>query len=171
MSFFYNATIKHPTALARSFKCTFTSTNDVADTNLITVCSNTISVYTLRDHSIELKTNSQFNDKIVECIAVPVPVQRSARKREIESALETKLDLIFVLTQNFNCALIYYNKENQQIEVISRGNLSEKGTGEKREGPYPLFIATDSKFITLMLYDNVIKIIPLVAKTDSQFPI
>lgn len=79
--------------------------------------------------------------------------------------------MIFVLTHNFNCALLYYNKENEQIEVISRGNLSEKGTGEKREDPFPLFVAADSKFITLMLYDNVIKVIPLVSKSESQFPI
>lgn len=76
-----------------------------------------------------------------------------------------------MLTQNFNCALVYFNRETQLIEVISRGNLSEKGTGEKREGPFPIFVAADSKFITLMLYDNVIKVIPLVAKPESQFPL
>lgn len=73
MSFFYNATIKPPTALAKSFRCNFTVTGDVPDINLVTVCSSTVNVYTLHDHSIELKANSQFNDKIVECIAIPVP--------------------------------------------------------------------------------------------------
>lgn len=83
------------------------------------------------------------------------------------------MDLLFVLTASFNCALIYYEKEAHSIEVISRGNLSEKGTGEKRERPYPIFLGGDSKFIVLMLYENVIKVIPLVVVTrpDSPFPV
>jgi hypothetical protein len=72
------------------------------------------------------------------------------------------MELLFVLTQNFNCALIFYSLETKNIETISRGNLSEKGTGDKRERPYPIFVGTDTKFIALMLYENVIKIIPLV---------
>ena len=57
--------------------------------------------------------------------------------------------------------------------MISRGNLSEKGTGEKREKPYPIFLGGDGKFIVLMLYENVIKVIPLVVvtKTDLPFPV
>lgn len=67
-----------------------------------------------------------------------------------------------MLTQNFNCALIYYAQDSETIEVVSRGNLSEKGTGEKRERPFPIFLGGDGKFIVLMLYENVIKVIPLV---------
>jgi hypothetical protein len=79
--------------------------------------------------------------------------------------------LLFVLTQNFNCALVYYCQESNSIEAISRGNLSEKGTGEKRQRPYPLFLTQDGKFIILMLYENVVKVIPLASRPDSQFPV
>lgn len=49
--------------------------------------------------------------------------------------------------------------------------LAEKGTGEKRERPYSIFVDNDSKFIAMMLYENVIKIIPLVHKADSVYPL
>ena len=102
-SFFYNATIKHPTAITKSFKCHFTSTEEKVEENLVTICSNTINIYTLEERSIELKLNSQFNDKIVECIPIPVPQPpRSARKREIENAISSmvhqQMDYLFVLT-------------------------------------------------------------------------
>lgn len=80
-------------------------------------------------------------------------------------------DLLFVLTSNFNCALVYFSNEDQSVEVISRGNLSEKGTGDKRERPYPIFVGVDSKFIIIMLYDNVIKFVPLVTKPNAVYPI
>ena len=44
-------------------------------------------------------------------------------------------------------------------------------TGEKRQRPYPLFLTEDSKFIILMLYENVVKVIPLASRPDSQFPV
>jgi len=72
-SYFYNATIKYPTAITKSFKCHFTSKGDKKDTNLITICSNTLNIYTLEENTIELKLNSQFNDKIVECIPITIP--------------------------------------------------------------------------------------------------
>lgn len=69
-SFFYNATIKPPTAVIQSLKCNFTFTDDILDTNLVTVCSNVLRIYTIRDSAITFKLNSQFNDKIVECVAI-----------------------------------------------------------------------------------------------------
>lgn len=56
-----------------------------------------------------------------------------------------------------------------RIEVASRGVLAEKGNGDRREKPFPIFLGQDSKFIALMLYENVIKIVPIVSKTDSPF--
>jgi hypothetical protein len=169
-SFFYNATIKHPTAVTQSLKCNFTYTDDTLDTNLVTVCSNLLKIYTLRDQAITFKLNSQFNDKIVECIAIPTPNQ-TKRKRDIDMALDSTQtqDYLFVLTDNFNCCLLCYNVINNKIDVVSRGCLSEKGTGERRERPYPIIV--DHRFIAVMLYDNVIKIIPLVHKSDSPFAV
>lgn len=174
-SYFYNATVKQPTAIPNCFTCHFTQSESGApETNLVTVCSNTLSVFTLEEHEIKFRTNSQFNDKIVECIPVPVPKQvsrlvknRDAATTQIEATQMTNTDYLFVLTKNFNCALLYYSQAKNSVEVISRGNLEEKGTGEKRERPYPIFVGSESKFIALMLYENVIKIIPLVRKTDS----
>lgn len=59
----------------------------------------------------------------------------------------------------------------QRIDVVSRGSLSEKGNGDRRQGPFPIFVGQDNKFIALMLYDNVIKIVPIVTKNDSPFAI
>jgi len=83
-SYFYNATIKHATAITKSLLCRFTTTNGKIDQNLVTVCSNTLNIYSLEEHSIDLKTNSTFHDKILDCIAVRVPASRAARKREID---------------------------------------------------------------------------------------
>ena len=112
-TFFYNATVKPPSAILKSFTCHFTMTQEKLDTNLVTVQGNTLNVYTLEQHTIDMKINSQFNDKIVECIPVPVPARpnRSARKREIESALQPQPDLLFVLTASFNCALVYFDRQ------------------------------------------------------------
>ena len=112
-TFFYNATVKPPSAILKSFTCHFTMTQEKLDTNLVTVQGNMLNVYTLEQHTIDMKINSQFNDKIVECIPVPVPARpnRSARKREIESALQPQPDLLFVLTASFNCALVYFDRQ------------------------------------------------------------
>ena len=140
---FYNASVKPATAVIKSFSCNFSTTNDEPDTNLVTVCSNQLNVYSLEATSIDLKVNSQFNDKIVECIPISVPrsVGLKRQRREIDTASRSQIDLLFILTQNFNCALVFYAQETNSIEAISRGNLSEKGTGEKRQRPYPIFLS------------------------------
>ena len=173
-SYFYNASIKPATALLKTLLCRFTTTNGRLDQNLITVCSNIINIYSLEQNSIELKINSPFNDKIIDCVAVPVITHRAPRKREIDQALDQEQpqpDYLFVLTQSFNCALIMYSPMGNRIDVVSRGCLSEKGNGDRRQAPYPIFVGQDNKFIALMLYDNVIKIVPIVTKHDSPFAI
>ena len=82
---------------------------------------------------------------------------------------ENSPDYLFVLTQSFYCALLAYNSEKNRIEVISRGNFSEKVSVERKEPPYPTFLAEDHSFIALMLFENIIKIIPLVYNTESSF--
>ena len=60
-----------------------------------------LNVYTLEDYSVEPKVNSQFNDKIVECIPISVSLNRSKRgaPRDIETATTQKqVDYLFVLT-------------------------------------------------------------------------
>ena len=86
--YFYNASIKPATAITKSLLCRFTTTNGKIDQNLVTVCSNNINIYSLEQHSIEIKTNSTFHDKILDCIAVRVPASRINRKREIDQALD-----------------------------------------------------------------------------------
>lgn len=58
--------------------------------------------------------------------------------------------------------MLAYNSDRNRIEVVSKGNFSEKVSIEKKEPPYPAFIAEDNSFIALMLFENIIKIIPLV---------
>jgi hypothetical protein len=75
---------------------------------------------------------------------------------------ESTADYIFVLTQSFQCALLAYNSERNRIEVVSKGNFSEKPSVERKEPPYPTFLAEDNSFIALMLFENIIKIIPFI---------
>lgn len=99
---------------------------------------------------------------------------RAPRKREIDQALDgenPQPDYLFVLTQSFNCALVMYSPMGNRIDVVSRGCLSEKGNGDRRHAPFPIFVGQDSKFIALMLYDNMLKIVPIVSKHDSPFAI
>ena len=65
--------------------------------------SNSYRCLNSNNQSVQQKYDSQFNDKIVECIPIPVPQpQRSARKRETENAISSmvhqQMDYLFVLT-------------------------------------------------------------------------
>jgi hypothetical protein len=86
----------------------------------------------------------------------------------LPTAEECCPDYIFVLTQSFSCALLAYNKEKNRIDCVSRGNFSEKVSVEKKEPPYPTFLAEDNSFIALMLFENLIKIIPLVPSQEKR---
>jgi hypothetical protein len=56
-----------------------------------------------------------------------------------------------------------YDQENHKIEVVSKGNIADKsGGGERREPPYSIFLSPCETMIVMMLYENVIKVIPLV---------
>jgi len=63
-----------------------------------------------------------------------------------------------------------YNPISHNIEVVSRGNVAEKSTGERRQAPYPIFLGQDGTFIVLMLYENVIKVIPLIKTPNENMP-
>jgi len=72
-------------------------------------------------------------------------------------------DYLFVLTETFHCALMSYDQDNHKIEVVSRGNIADKsGGGERREPPYSIFLSPCETMIVMMLYENVVKVIPLV---------
>jgi hypothetical protein len=76
---------------------------------------------------------------------------------------QTYPDYLFVLTETFSCALMCYDQENHKIEVVSKGNIADKsGGGERREPPYSIFLSPCETMIVMMLYENVIKVIPLV---------
>lgn len=71
-------------------------------------------------------------------------------------------DYLFILTDSFHLALLAFNQETHKMEVVSRGNVAEKTNGEKREPPYSIFLGQECSFVALMLYENVLKVIPLV---------
>ena len=75
--------------------------------------------------------------------------------------------MIFVLTKNLHCLLIAFNKDLQKVELISKGFLQEKSQ-VARDAPYPLYLSNNKKFITMMLYENVIKIIPIVKNQGTK---
>ena len=43
-----------------------------------------------------------------------------------ELTKEEAVDYLFIILANFNVALVCFNKREQKIEVVSRGNISEK---------------------------------------------
>jgi len=43
---------------------------------------------------------------------------------------------------------------------VSKGNIAEN-MGQKRNPPYPVFLGANNKYIGLLLYENIVKIIPL----------
>jgi hypothetical protein len=56
----------------------------------------------------------------------------------------------------------------QRIEVVSKGNIADKsGGGERREAPYSIFLTPCETMIVMMLYENVIKVIPLVYREQE----
>ena len=81
---------------------------------------------------------------------------------ENEGVDEEPPDYLFLITNNFNCTLLCFSKSSQDIEVISRGNISERVIHDRKEPPFPIFLGQNGTFITLMLYHNLIKVIPLV---------
>ena len=92
------------------------------------------------------------------------------KHEEVEVVNSPSPDYLFVLTETFHCALMCYDVENHRIEVVSRGNIADKsGGGERREPPYSIFLSPCESMIVMMLYENVIKVIPLVAR-ESEGP-
>jgi len=53
--------------------------------------------------------------------------QDNIEEEEVKQVLiKDAPDYLFVILANFAVALICYNKTEQRIEVVSRGNISEK---------------------------------------------
>ena len=75
-------------------------------------------------------------------------------------------DYLFVITQGFNVALLCHNLANNNIEVVSRGKIAEM-MHERKDPPYPIFLGQTGNFIALMLYHNIIKVIPLVRQESA----
>ena len=83
-----------------------------------------------------------------------------------EEEEEESPDYLFVITQGFNVALICHNLVSNSLEVVSRGKIAEM-MHERKDPPYPIFLGQTGNFIALMLYHNIIKVIPLV-RTDAS---
>jgi len=57
--------------------------------------------------------------------------------------------------------MLFTHDPKNGIQCLSTGNISDL-TGQKREPPYSVFLGANGKYIGLMLYENIVKIIPLV---------
>lgn len=82
---------------------------------------------------------------------------------------EENPDYLFLITNNFNCALLCFSKGSMEIEVVSRGNIAEKLIHERKEPPYPIFLGQSGTYIALMLYHNLLKIVPLVKSSYANY--
>ena len=78
--------------------------------------------------------------------------------QEVKS--EEPADMIFLLTSNFNSYLYRYTSDKGFV-IQSHGNIADIH-GTKKEAPYSCFLGSNGKEIVMMLYDNTIKVIPLV---------
>lgn len=75
--------------------------------------------------------------------------------------------MLFVLTANLHCMLFGFNSKTQQVDLISKGYLKDQAC-TLREPPYQVFLSQNSKYIILMLYDNCLKIIPILKNSQSH---
>ena len=53
------------------------------------------------------------------------------------------------------------------VQCLSTGNLSDSA-GPRREPSLSVFLGANGKYIGMMLYDNIIKIIPLVKTGNNK---
>eukprot|EP00347_Sterkiella_histriomuscorum_P011081 403373826 len=187
---FYQASLKLATSVTSSLKANFTLSpysedeleqlyksnirpNDQKsmykiDSNLIVARSNHLAIMKIIDNDIEDFYEIPINDQIVQILKVPSdPFNEKAGKIQIGGSANKKVqDYIFVLTADFNC-LLFAHDTKQGIVCLSTGNISDV-TGQKREPPYSVFLGSDGRYIGLMLYENIIKIIPLVKGQNGK---
>ena len=75
--------------------------------------------------------------------------------------------MLFVLTANLHCMLFGYNSAGKRVDLISKGYLKDQACA-LREPPYSMFLSDNKKFIILMLYDNCIKVVPILKNSASR---
>jgi hypothetical protein len=139
-----------------------------------------VSVFRLTNDDLELVYDLPVYDQIANVVKVPtkpfyekdptptkgvvgLKAGRLSKTKAIESAPTVNAltqDLIFILTTEFHCMLYEHSAKTQTMEIVSEGPLLDV-IGSKREPPYSVFVGPQSKYIALMLYENLVKIIPL----------
>mmetsp|Transcript_10244 Transcript_10244/g.13889 ORF Transcript_10244/g.13889 Transcript_10244/m.13889 type:complete len:82 (-) Transcript_10244:256-501(-) len=63
-----------------------------------------------------------------------------AAAHEVDQEEEPAPDYLFIILQNFTVALVAYNRRDHKIDVVSRGNISEKVLHDQKDAPYPIFL-------------------------------
>lgn len=91
--------------------------------------------------------------------------ESAASPDEQHSENPPPLDMLFVLTSTFN-SILYKFTTDQGFVVQSQGKIADVN-GIKREAPYPCFVGANGKNICMILYDNIIKVIPLAGKDQE----
>ena len=124
----------------------------------------------LTANDIEMLYELPINDQIIAILKVPTePILGKEKAGRILAANEVQeknsQDLLFILTADFNCMLLSHCNK-QGLTTLSTGNISDL-TGQKREPPYSVFLGSNGKYIGLMLYENIIKIIPIVKQGNK----
>jgi len=57
------------------------------ESNLITICSNVLKIYTIMENTLEMRLNNAFNDKIIDVIKIPTKkFRKETHKREGKAA-------------------------------------------------------------------------------------
>ncbi|CDW78610.1 dna damage-binding protein 1 [Stylonychia lemnae] len=193
MDYFYHATYKSGNAVTQSLKCNFTlspyseeeveimtKNNQIRqgdsksmfklDSNLIIAKSNNLQVMKLTETDIEEIYTIPINDQIVSILRISSDcILEKAGKPMIgkdPKSDKKAQDFLFVLTAEYNC-LLFAHDHKQGIHCISTGNIQDI-TGQKREPPYSVFLGSNGKYIGLMLYENIIKVIPLVKSQNNK---
>ena len=154
------------------------------DQNLIVARNNSISVMRLTEDDIETLLEVPIYEQIVGILRVPTEaffekdqqpsgrqsgskghrLKKNASIEDKDLPQDSKLpsDMIFVLTSNFKCVLYRYSPESG-ISIASEGNIADT-LSQPKEPPFSMFIGTSGKCICMMLYDNILKVIPLSGK-------
>ena len=67
-------------------------------------------------------------------------------------------DMLFVITMELNI-LLYRHNAKTGLELLSMGSVADT-IGERREAPFSFAVGPKFKYIAVMIYDSLIKIIP-----------
>ena len=145
MSYSYVVTSQKPTAVHASCVCHFTS---ASDRNLVIAKGNHLEIHTVRENGLV----SEFD----------VPLFGKITALDFYRPAGAALDVIFVLTEKKHFTVLGYDAANRKLMPRTTGNLKDR-VGRDIESGQRGFVDPDQRVIATLLYEGLLKVIPIEA--------